>query len=48
MVENKGSYSIKDSSGKEIAKGKVKKGKNALIWVRSVAGAEPQVVVMEK
>lgn len=48
MVENKGSYSIKDSSGKEIAKGKVKKGKNALIWVRSVAGAEPQVVVIEK
>ena len=35
MVENKGSYTIKDSSGKIIASDKIDKSKDALIWLRS-------------
>ncbi|RAZ61647.1 hypothetical protein [Campylobacter hyointestinalis] len=48
MVENTGSYIIKDSNGNEISKGNIEKNKNALIWVRSVSGSKPLVVVMEK
>lgn len=48
MVANKGTYSITDATGFEIAKGEVTKGKDVLIWVRSVdKQSAPKIIIME-